>query len=91
MSKWIVHTKGGPRNTVWEIAVVKEDFEHGIKSYGWFDNDNKQLVSSSGGPCNVPVSITMWHMLLRVAEEYAKILNYPEESKSCKEGIGEYP
>jgi hypothetical protein len=73
-SKWIVNTKGAAQQKSWEISVVREDNTHGIKSYGWFD-ENKQLVSSSGGPSHTPISPVMWDMLVEVAEKYAQTLN----------------
>lgn len=71
--EWIVHTKGGP-NQVFEIAVVRSDNHHGFSSHGWFDED-KVLISSSGGPCRNVVSPEVWHGLVSLAEMEAKRLN----------------
>lgn len=38
--KWIVHSKGGKDpSTGWEVALVREDNDHGMRSYGWCDDD----------------------------------------------------
>jgi hypothetical protein len=72
--KWIVHTKGGPNKQSFEICVIREDYKHGIKSYGWF-NKAKMLISHSGGPCHDSVSTMVWNSLARVAKEVAETLN----------------
>lgn len=42
MTKWIVHPHSyKDKNT--QISVVKENNEHGLKSFGWFD-DNKIFI-----------------------------------------------
>lgn len=46
---WVVDEKGEPDGD-WELSVIKSDNEHGIESYGWFDDD-KICVWSDGGPC----------------------------------------
>lgn len=39
MAKWFAHTKGGPPESVFEVAVLREDNTHGKRSYGWFGED----------------------------------------------------
>ncbi len=73
MNKWIVESKGGPGGT-FEISVVRENNEHGIKSYGWFD-DNKLLISHNGGPCPWSVTSRIWIGLMALASTVAKELN----------------
>ena len=72
--RWIVHYKGGPNQDCFEIAVVREDNGHGLKSYGWFD-ENKLLISHSGGPCSDSVTEFVWHELILVACAFAQGLN----------------
>ncbi len=75
---WIVHTKGGPGLESFEIAVLREDNEHGIRSYGWF-GDRKILISHSGGPGHWPLIDFVWKELLGVAERTAAHLNEGEK------------
>lgn len=76
--KWIVEVKGDPHKTScpadWEISVVREDNEHGLKSWGWFD-ENKLLISHSGGPCKWPLPPGFGKLMIRIAEDYARHLN----------------
>ncbi len=74
---WIVEAKGGPDKPCFEISVVRTSFAHGILSYGWFD-ENKLLVSHSGGPCTWPVTPRMWDGLLALATAVASELNQAE-------------
>jgi len=72
-SKWLVQVYGYRCSTFWEISVVREDNEHGRKSWGWFDS-RKFLVSQSG-PCRTPLTGYVWDEQLRVADELCKKLN----------------
>lgn len=76
--KWIVHTKGGPGRPDYEICVIRENNDHGIRSYGWFYEDKKQ-ISTSGGPCYNKIDQFLWDHLIRVAELYAEELNNKEK------------
>lgn len=71
---WIVHTKGGPDQSSWEIAVVRASDAHGQASYGWF-GATKMLIGSSGGPSRTAVPEMVWSRLMRVAEEVAAEMN----------------
>ena len=77
MKKWIVHTKGIANNDTFEISVLRQDNEHGIASYGWFD-ENKLLISHNGGPCHWPIIPLVWDKLIRIAIEVADELNATE-------------
>lgn len=72
--QWIVHTKGGPVQESWEIAVVRASDTHGQASYGWF-GATKIMIGSSGGPCRTPVPERVWRRLVCVAEEVAEEMN----------------
>jgi len=72
--KWQVHTKGGPEEAPFEICVIREDNEHGKRSYGWFGG-HKRLISSSGGPCRDVVTWDVWTLLFDVAQKTADRLN----------------
>lgn len=78
MSKqnWIPHYKGDPQDG-FEICVIRQDNKHGLMSYGWFD-ENKIMISSSGGPCNDKVPTFVWSRLMNLAEEIAMELNIAE-------------
>jgi len=74
---WIVNTKGGPDKPSFEISVLRADNEHGIASYGWFD-ENKLLVCHNGGPDQTPVTTRMWEGLMELANAVASELNQAE-------------
>ena len=74
MGDWVVNTKGGPDKSSFEISVVRTDNEHGISSYGWFDED-KLLISHNGGPCQWPVTPRVWEGLVELATAVASELN----------------
>lgn len=80
MSKWIVNVKG-KANSSFEIAIVRENNKHGINSYGDFDED-KLLISSSGGPCGYTVLPVIWNKLIKVAHSIVDGLNLIEQSQS---------
>lgn len=77
-NNWIVNIKGGANQTGFEISVVRKNNTHGIKSYGWFDED-KLLISHSGGPCQTPVISLVWDYLVAIAEQVAAELNAMEK------------
>lgn len=74
MAKWIVHTKGAALQESFEIAVLREDNEHGIRSFGWF-GPHKLLISQNGGPCRDAVTEEVWRELVGCAERIALSLN----------------
>lgn len=76
-TRWVVHTKGGPNLSSFEIAVLRDDNKHGKISYGWFD-DNKLLISHNGGPCSWPVTRDVWEGLVALADRIARALNRHE-------------
>lgn len=74
MSKWIAQVFGDPSSESFEISVVREDNEHGRKSWGWFD-ERKLLISSSGGPCRTKLAPGLAALMVELAEKYAAMLN----------------
>jgi hypothetical protein len=72
--KWIVQVKGERCSDSFEISVVREDNEHGRKSYGCFDGD-KLLITHNGGPCKWPLLSLVWDKQVSLAKEVAKELN----------------
>lgn len=74
---WIAHTKGGPDQGSWEIAVLRAGNAHGQASFGWFGHD-KIMIGSSGGPCRNPIPSIVWARLVRVAAEVADEMNGAE-------------
>jgi hypothetical protein len=72
--KWLVDIKGGP-NRCAEISVIREDFEHGFKSYGWFGPD-KKLISASNH--SFYIEQPAWDKLVAVAHEVVEELNRAE-------------
>lgn len=86
MAKWIAHVKGAAGSQSFEIAVLREDNAHGIASYGWFD-DNKLLVTHSGGPCHWPLTPLIWNHQVRLAHKIADEMNaleaWPSPTDDC--------
>jgi len=72
--KWVVDVKGHAGDKSFEISVLRDDNEHGKRSYGWFD-DNKILITHSGGPCHWPLTPMVWEKALILAQEVADELN----------------
>ena len=72
--KWIVDVKGKKGSSSWEISVIKSTNSHGFESYGWFDDD-KLLVSHSGGPCRWPICDFVWGKQIEIANELCEKLN----------------
>ena len=77
-AKWIVNIKGDVNSTSWEISVVREDNDHGKNSYGWFD-ENKLLVSHSGGPCRWALAPGLGEKMINLAVDLARDLNSREK------------
>ncbi|CAM0015632.1 hypothetical protein VPHK359_0076 [Vibrio phage K359] len=73
MEKWIVNIKGSFKESP-EISVVRSDNEHGLESYGWFD-ENKILIFGSGGPCRYSLSKEVFDCHVKTAEYLANKLN----------------
>jgi len=71
---WEVCIKGGPNKRSFEISVIRSDYKHGHASYGWFD-ENKLLISHNGGPCDWPVTVSIWDRLVGVAKDTVNELN----------------
>ena len=74
---WIVNIKGAAESTAWETSVVRSSNNHGMRSYGWFD-DNKLLVSHNGGPCSWPICKIVWDRQVQIAEDLCCELNAKE-------------
>jgi hypothetical protein len=75
--KWIVVVKGNRERGGFEISIVRENNEHGRKSYGWFGAD-KLLVTHSGAGC-VHMTRQIWDWQVAIANEVAEKLNATEE------------
>ena len=73
---WVVDTKGGPGKESFEISVIRESNEHGFRSYGWYNPNEKRLISHNGGPCQWPIDDQFtWDLLVEVAQKVADNLN----------------
>ena len=82
MRRWIVHTKierALENPASFEICVIREDNQHGQRSYGWFDS-TKLLISHNGGPCRWPLTQKVLDKLLIVAEQIAAEVNAEEST-----------
>lgn len=74
---WEVHTFGEPCSEAWEITVIRQNNQHGHKSWGWIDG-NKLLISHNGGPCSWPLIRPVWDRMIQVAHEVCQELNAAE-------------
>ena len=74
MPKWITQVFGDVNGSHWEVSVVREDNEHGQKSWGWFD-DRKLLVSHNGGPCDWPMAPGVGPIMVEIANRLRDYLN----------------
>ena len=76
--RWAVNVFGEAGRESFEIAVVRDDNEHGKLSYGWF-SENKLLITHNGGPCRWPLTQRIWDKQMSLAEEVALELNNEEK------------
>lgn len=74
---WVVNIKGEAGDKDFEISVLRDDNEHGKKSYGWFD-ESKLLIGHNGGPCEWPVIPLVWDGLVHLAYFVVEELNAQE-------------
>lgn len=80
LGRWVAHSKlesALDEPASFEICVIRERYEHGLRSYGWFDQ-NKLLISHNGGPCRFPLTKKILDKLLALAAEVAGELNQEE-------------
>lgn len=75
-AKWVVDTKGGPGGSSWELTVLRDDNEHGKRSYGWYDEDKLIISSSTSGSWEIEDFV--WRRLLTLAQKLADDLNNKE-------------
>ena len=78
MAKWVVDIKGKAESRSFEITVLRDDNEHGKRSYGWID-ENKLLISHNGGPCQWGLTPIVWDKMVKLAQETADELNELEK------------
>ena len=74
LSRWLVQVKGEKCSGAWEISIVREDYELGRKSYGWFD-ERKLLISHNGCHCKWPLAPIVWDKMIEVANTVCEHLN----------------
>ena len=77
--KWLVSVKGSWERNGWEIFLVRSSNNHGLKSWGWYDQNNKIPVSISG-PYYGSIPKELWRNLIKLAENTANELNIKEFS-----------
>lgn len=81
-NKWVVIVHGKPNDGddwgSFEISVVRNNYDLGKRSCGWF-NKNKLKISGSGGHSHTPVTQKVWDKLIKVAHEVANELNEEEQ------------
>lgn len=75
---WKVQIKGDKCGRSFEICVVRESNEHGLHSWGWFD-ENKLLISHSGTH-QVTLTEKVWNEMVALAKDIAIELNAEEST-----------
>lgn len=78
LSKWVVGIKGGPNNSAFEISVLRDNYDLGKRSYGWFGS-NKLLISVSGCGTAEHLIKLVWDKQIKLAHEVANELNALED------------
>lgn len=75
--KWVRNVHGN--HTGGEITILRDDYTHGKKSWGWCDNSgfSPKILILSTHCFSVPKKV--WGKALVIAEEYAQEMNEKEE------------
>lgn len=73
-TKWHLQVHGKATETPFEISVVNNHIDSAQRCYGWF-NENKLLISHSGGPCNNTLIPLVWDKIICLAKEVVNTLN----------------
>ncbi len=73
---WEVQVKGD-RETQFEISVVRKSYLLGHRSWGWFEEGRKLMISSNTVP-GWSTTEKIWNKLITVAKETAAELNLEE-------------
>lgn len=84
-SRWMMNVHGDRLNH-FEISIVRENNEHGRRSYGWFDKRKRPVadnVHMNGPKDKFFISEELWNGLLVLADAEARRLN-------AKEGIDDF-
>jgi len=76
-AKWVVDVKGRAGSGPFEITVLRDNNEHGKRSYGWIGED-KLLITHNGGPCSWTLTPLVWDKVIKLAHEVADELNAEE-------------
>lgn len=71
-AKWIVHPHSYKTKDT-EISIIREDNEHGLKSYGWHDGKTKIFIAHDSIYGIIPDSAKK--LLVKHAEELAEKMN----------------
>jgi hypothetical protein len=85
--KWVVNILGG--RSTFEISLVRSDYDHGRRSYGWPSKDQKIILFKrdshasgmySGG--STKISDAAWQGLRRLAETECAAMNDKSPARS---------
>tara|TARA_R110000765_G_scaffold242879_2_gene345345 strand:+ start:253 stop:735 length:483 start_codon:yes stop_codon:yes gene_type:complete len=72
LAKWYVNVKGQAGKDCFQISIVRDDNTHGKKSGGWFNDDEKLLISSY---TYAHLTTRVWDKMIKLAQETADELN----------------
>ncbi len=72
--RWLVQVLGEPDSESFELSIVREDFEHGRRSWGWFGRA-KWFFCNQGPHMRMKLAPGAWARIMAAAEETAADLN----------------
>lgn len=73
--EWKVEIKGKCGTRDFEISVIRADFTHGFKSWGWPSLDEKRIVAANTGGSGYEIQPFVWDRAVETAHDYAAFLN----------------
>ena len=81
--RWLVQTLGTPEDGGnFELSIVREDFDHGRRSWGWFGTA-KIFISGQPDGFNCVFPPCAWRHILAAAEATAAEMNQTEAVASA--------
>lgn len=77
MAPWVSNIIGEPDRS-FEISIVRDDNEHGKRSYGWFQRNRKHVIACNSYANDGGVPMRVFNALTLIAHKEACRLNIEE-------------